>query len=690
VKGIGSQRICLDFHFADFAEDVIADFDPKKAVAVWKKAGVEAVQFLLKDHWGNVYYESDFPEELAPRLKHCTYDITGTLLEELKRAGMGMIGYFTVNWEENYARLHPEHTRRDANGNIKRQYNAPTGTHTWTFLCINSPYKDFVFKQSREVVSRYDFPAFFTDILHFGPCLEEAVCYCRYCQALWREKYGGTIPKKFDARTRAAYLKLRDEFLLEFTREYSEGLRETRPGMLQTINIITDPAQIEYIDYVSREAEPWGKDFYSPSIQAKLYRALAKGKPFELLACRFNQLWDFTIKPEAELVWEAATITASQAEIMIIDQSDLRGNLFPQVYELIGKVYKELPRLRKEIKDAQALSEIGLVADGAVIKEWPVEDFSFNGACRMLIEMQMPFRVVISDHLLDEDLSPLQLIILSNLEHLSADQTEALKSYLSAGGCILMTAGTGALDEYGLPLPREESLRGLLPEARHSEFKQNFIQTRFPLSMPYLRTNNPAFEMTPPAGASVLAELIHPAIKVTDNKWISHNIHPSPERSPFAGIFRLTVGQGTLIYVAFDLFKDYIQQDLLPFRSAIERIIAPHVKPSVRGRASSRIEMNFYKTAGGEIKAALVSCSPSKINASFEAVGVAISNKTTEHMNMKEVYPAYDVKVEVAGKIKAVASMRKAETQFEYDEERNITIVNLKKLDIYDCLTISK
>jgi hypothetical protein len=690
MKGVGSQRICLDFHFADFAEGVIADFDPKRAVATWKEAGVEAVQFLLKDHWGNVYYESDLPKELAPRLKHCTYDITGTLLEELKKAGMGMVGYFTINWDENYARRHPEHCRRDSNGAVKRQFRAETGSRMWTFLCINSPYREFVFEQSKEVVSKYDFPAFFSDILHFGPCLAEAVCYCEYCQRLWKRKYGGAIPKELDAGARAAYLELRDEFLLDFTRRYTGGLRGVRPDMLQTINIITDPAQIEHIDYVSREAEPWGKDFYSGSIQARVYRALARGKPYELLACRFNQLWDFSIKPEAELMWEAATITANQAEIMIIDQSDLRGNLFPQVYELIGSIYRRLPALRKEITDAEPVAEIGLVADGCVIKEWPVEDFSFNGASRMLIEMQLPFRAIISDHLGEEDLSGLQLVILSNLQHLSASQADALRDYLESGGCILMTAATGTFDARGLPAPREKTLRSLLPDEKISTFAQNFVQTRFPLAMPYLRTNSPCFEMEPPKGAAVLADLVHPAVKITDEQWLSHNIHPSPEASPYAAIFSTAVGKGTLVYVAFDLFRDYIQQDLPSFRSAVEEIIGPYVTPSVRGRASDRIEMNFYRTGRGDVKVALVSCSPSKINASFEAEGVAISNKTTEHMNMKEVYPACDVEVEVRGRVKGATSLQNARTSFEYDAERDVTTVTLQELEIYDCLTISK
>lgn len=689
MKGIGSQRICLDFHFADFARDVIADFDPKKAVAIWKEAGVEAVQFLLKDHWGNVYYESDFPRKLAPRLKNCKTDLTRELLEETKKAGIGMVGYFTINWEENYASNFPEHCRRDSKGSIKRQFNPFTGTNMWTFLCINSPYRDFVFEQSREVVSKYNFPAFFSDIVHFGPCLEEAVCYCKYCQALWKKKYGGKIPKKFDANVKAAYIKLRDEFLLDFTRQYSEGLRLIRPEMLQAINIITDPAQIQYLDYVTREAEPWGKDFYSASIQGKVYKALAKGKPLELLACRFNQLWDFTIKPEAELIWEAATITANQAEIMIIDQSDLRGNLFPKVYELISKIYHKLPALRNEIAGASAIAEIGIVADGYLVKEWPLENFSFNGASRMLIEMQLPFRAIISDHLEEENLTHLKVIILSNIEHLSESQSQALKKYVEEGGIILMTGGTGTLNEYGLPTAVKKSIRSILPAGRQSRFKQNFIRTSFPLEMPYLRTNNPCFEMKVKDNATIYANYVHPAMQITDDKWISHNIHPSPKDSGILAIFAVPVGKGTLIYSGFDLFRDYLQQDLPAFRSAVENILCRYYKPSIRGRASERIEMNFYRTARGEIKAALTSCSPSKINASFQAVGVSISNKLTEHMNMKEVYPAYDVKIEVRGKIQGARSLLGAVTTCEYDSTCDITIINLKKLDIYDCLTIS-
>jgi len=452
MKGIGTQRICLDFHFAEFAPGVIADFEPKKVIETFKKAGVEGFMFLVKDHWGNVYYDSELPGELAPHLKNYKFDITRALFEEAQKAGIGMIGYYTINWDENYARAHPGHCRRDSKGNIIRQFNALTGTNMWTFVCINSPYRDFVFSQSREIASLFDFPAFFSDILHFGPCIDRALCYCEFCRELWKKRYGGEMPEIFDLESRAAYINLRDEFLADFVREYSEGLRSVRPDMLQTHNIITNPSQIEYMDYIAREAEPWGKDYYSAGIQAKVYKALARGKPLDLFACRFNQLWDFTIKPEAELEWEAATITANGAEITIIDQTDLRGNVFPEVYEIIGRIYRKLPALRNQIAGAEQIAEVGILADGAIIKEWPLENFSFNGACRMLIEMQVPFRAIISDHLEDGNLGGLQVVLLSNLEHLSEGQSLALRRYLKNGGCIFMTAATGASDENGQPM----------------------------------------------------------------------------------------------------------------------------------------------------------------------------------------------------------------------------------------------
>jgi len=207
--------------------------------------------------------------------------------------------------------------------------------------------------------------------------------------------------------------------------------------------------------------------------------------------------------------------------------------------------------------------------------------------------------------------------------------------------------------------------------------------------MPYLRSNNPVYEFTPPQNAEVLADIVNPAMHVTDEKWISHNIHPSVQSSGFPAIFSVPVGKGTLVYFAFDLFKDYIQQDLPSFRTLVETILAGHYKPSVRGRASERIEMNFYRTRSGEIRVILTSCSPSKTTASFEAVGVAISNKATEHMNMKEVYPAHDVKIEVCGKIRGVESLQGAAASFEYNADSNVTVINLEKLEIYDCLTIS-
>ena len=123
--------------------------------------------------------------------------------------------YFSVGWDEHAVRANPEWAMRDADGQPIRR-GAPESdqvTGRWTYLCVNSPYRDYALGQIAEIVQGYDFPALFLDILFLNPSGQ--VCHCAHCRARWALDHTEPLPSTFTP----AYLQFAIETLGRFQRD---------------------------------------------------------------------------------------------------------------------------------------------------------------------------------------------------------------------------------------------------------------------------------------------------------------------------------------------------------------------------------------------------------------------------------------------------------------------------------------
>ncbi len=686
MKNIGYRRICLDFHYADFAPDVLKEVNPKKMVRTWKESHIDAVMFFLKDHWGNVYYDSDLSSSLAPRLKNVPKDLFGAILQEARKVGLSIIGYTTVEWDENYARRFPECVRRDIHGQPVRQ--SIMGQGKWRYLCLNSPYADFFVSQCKEMVAKYEFPAFFIDIVHMSPALDRAVCFCRYCQKKWKKEFGETFPREFDQRTRALYLRFRDKTLYDFLQRVVKEVKEIRPEMLFTHNVLTDPRQIELDDYLTREAEPWGKDYFCNSIQSKLYRSLARGKPFEILTARFNQFWDFTIKSEEQLTWEVATILAHKAEIMIIDQPDIRGNLFPEAYQIIKKVYKKTSRIYRELSNSRVYAEIGIMGNNILLKEFPRDDPGFVAACKFFTDLHLPFDVINTEYLNLEELKRFKVVVISNLENISEKNIKLVQQYIQQGGKIFFTHKTGFADELLRPYPVDKRLLGLFKSVSELNQRVVFIKTKQSIKTPFIRANNGALKIEKKRGQDVLGSVILPAMEETDECWISHNLHPGIE-SKYPSIIKGRFGKGEFIYLAFDFFKEYGEQDLVSFHNCFRNLMKNFYRPLIFCQAPRTVEVNYYAEGKDIMKITLTNGVTGRLSARTGRED--LSSKETLHCNINEVVPVYNVRFTLPYYISNISNVRNiSKHKLKAIPKGHKSIIELGRLDTFDIIAITR
>ena len=164
------RQIHLDFHTSGAIPDVGADWDAISFVETLRRAHVNSVTCFARCHHGYVYY-SPSKFERHPSLD---FDLLGEQIAACHAAGIRVPIYLTVGWDELAAQRHPEWLEVDADG--RRGGKSPLEPG-WKKLCLNSPYLDYVWDQTAEVMDLYgdDVDGFFFDIIHQGPCL------CTYC-----------------------------------------------------------------------------------------------------------------------------------------------------------------------------------------------------------------------------------------------------------------------------------------------------------------------------------------------------------------------------------------------------------------------------------------------------------------------------------------------------------------------------
>lgn len=683
MNSLGSRRICLDYHFADFGKDILKDANPKKMVKMLKDSNVDCLMMFLKDHWGNVYYESDFPQSLAPRIENINYDLFGAVLKEAKKQGLKIIGYSTICWEENFARSHPDCLSVNKDGvPLKAGVKG-----MWSLVCINSPYRDFTFAQSREMVEKYDFPVFFVDIIQYIPG-RQFPCYCRYCQKLWAAEYGSEIPKELTVEDKAMYIRFRDKFVDSYLKELSATIKSARPGIQFTHNfgIIND-----HDDYLVKEGEPWGHDYFSGSMHSKVVRAIANGREFTIFTARFNQLWDFTVKPTEQLIWEMATIFSHQGNMSIIDQADFKGGLFPQSYKAIKEVYSQAPGIKRELEGFRPYADIALVYSYPN-QELNLDAFDFAeleprfaAAYKLLTELHLPFDVVTTYNFEPERLKKYKLLILPGIKYIKTVHVNCIKEYVRNGGNVLYTYQTAIRDEDGKVLPKDLKSFGIVDICMESPYTTKFIQTSFDMGNPYLRINGSLAYVEPidPDNTEVLARVTVPVTEITDKRWISHDIHPG-STTEHPAILITKHGKGHFTYFPFNFFLECAEQDLPSFVNTFNTVLSNVYSPGIILKAPRVVESNYYVDSKNKLKVALTNCTTGKpFKKLVKKFGDAAVNY---HNNMLEVIPIADIKIETGRTVKSCTSLQGAKLLVE--RKGKLSSVTLSKLGIYDVITI--
>ncbi len=587
------RQVHLDFHTSPLIEGIGARFDPEEFARTLRDAHIDSVTCFATCHHGLSYY----PTKVGTRHPHLKRDLLGEQVEVCHRYGIRVPAYITVVWAEEQANQHPEWRQIRKDGMpAGRKPLGPIVLHDWQWMCMNSPYADHVAAVAEEVVRTYPVDGLFFDIVMTVP----PGCVCRYCL---RSMAAAGMNPEDDGDLRRHALSVERRFM----KRLSTLVRGLRPDLTLFFNsrlrLAGDPQaglRPEIDDFTHWEIESlasggWGYGHFP--LYNRYFQTLPK--PRLGMTAAFHRSWaDFgTVKSQAALDYECFRMPAGGAVCSIGDQLHPSGALNPEIYRRIGVTYASIEAKEPWCRDAEPLTEIGLLLRPEVDSGTRSAGLdSEQGAMRMLLELGAQFAVLDRE----ADFTNYKVIIAPDSARLDPELAAKMREYLADGGALLLSHQSGlAADGGGFALDEEIGVDYLGPSRDDVEFfrAEGDLAAALPPMDHALYDRGSAVQAR--AGTEILGSVVSPYFSRTWAHFSSHaQTAPNPDRLP--GLAAATIRERTA-YLAHPLFRSYCAHGYPIYRQIVGELLRRLLpEPLVRTNLPTTGEVTLLRqgTAG--------------------------------------------------------------------------------------------
>lgn len=548
------RQVHLDFHTSPLIPDVGVDFDPEEFARTLKEAYVNSITVFAKCHHGMSYYPTKVGI-VHPSLKR---DLLGEMVEACHREGIRVCAYISVVWDEYSASNHGDWLQVNKDGVLVGR--PPFGNRGWRFLCMNSPYVDYVSAQTEEVVRNYDIDGVFFDIV----MQTYPGCVCNHCMKSMKTlglnpeddkdlfRHSLMIGRNFMARMDKLVKGLKPNISIF----YNSRLR------LESVYDFGMRHEADYFTHFEIESLPsggWGYNHFP--LFVRYYQTL--GKDLLGMTGRFHKSWaDFGgFKNSPALEYECFTMLSLGAKCSIGDQLHPRGRLDKTVYNLIGSVYKKVSEREEWCRNSRPLSDIGVLISTSFSNDWRTD--SDEGIMRMLSELHYQFSFIDSK----EDLNRYKLIIAPDRVNIDEELAKKLREYLNNGGKLILSYKSGlsgdrfVLDELGVEYLGD------------SDYYPDYFRVLAPIDKDIEPAEYVMYErgtkIQPKDGTQVLVETYQPYFNRTWEHFSSHAQTPPDRKSIYPAVTK----RQNVIYISYPIFRAYILNGNLVYKKLVRNCI---------------------------------------------------------------------------------------------------------------------
>ena len=528
-------------------------------------------------------------------------DFLGQYLPEAHKDGLRVFIYFNVHaYSIPFGEKHPDWRQIRENG------TPITGIYeTATSLCINGPYREWVFQIDRDLCA-YPIDGVFYD----GPIFFPETCYCRYCQEKFRNRNGAALPSKKERKGRsfAQLLEFQAASLADFLRDSQKVIKGINPNIALYMNgsvlggnyatgrlaRVINPEE----DLILNEGGFLYNDLtrvplWRPGVMARLQESQAGGKPYVVACAAALKSWNMSLLPEPELRLLYADTIASGASVYFgmfpseWDQPEMNAlaamNRFFAKHSAYYKGTRSEARIAVVWSDTTANFYAGSAAQLIDAARVPARsnignlEQEFWGLTEAVLRAHAPFDVIDDYSLEHEALDRYQAIFLPNVACMSEACAARLEDYVRRGGNLLASFETSLYDEVGVR--REDlalaklfgvSTTGKLAGPRPWDYMAK--QSASPLldRIPREWIPSPIYYLQVKAGDAQVA------LRFTKPLVGSYELPPQLSDDPALTVHH--IGKGAVVYCSGDLgnmiHSFHMPEPLILIENAI-RLLAP-------------------------------------------------------------------------------------------------------------------
>jgi hypothetical protein len=423
----------------------------------------------------------------------------------------------------------------------------------WHRLCFNSPYIDFVWEQTAEVLANFPVDGLFFDII------TQEACSCRYC-------IQKMVEAKLDPADEVARARFASETIEAYKRRSTNAIRDINADCTIFYNSGHVGPQVRpvadtysHFELESLPSGGWGYMHFPLTVRY----ARTLGKELLGMTGKFHKSWgDFnSLKTPAALEYECFMMLAEGAKCSVGDQLHPRGVLDPATYDLIGQVYRQVEAKEPWCAGAEAVVEVGIFTPEAIAANEGRVDPAATGALRMLRERHYQADVIDGQ----TDWSHYSVVLLPDKIPFDETLTQNVSHYLAQGGSLLLSHESG-LDPTGAHFALEELG---VQFAGHGEYAPDFIAPHSELAEGIPATQHVLYEtglnVRPHERSEVLADLWHPYFNRAWDHFCSHSHTPLDRPSDWPGV----VQRGRVIYFAHPVFGMYTRHGSPVYRALV-------------------------------------------------------------------------------------------------------------------------
>ncbi|HRH42104.1 MAG TPA: beta-galactosidase trimerization domain-containing protein [Pyrinomonadaceae bacterium] len=545
----------IDHHSPDPPIMRFDKLDPQEHIQRYKDANLDHVWLFTKGHHGEAYYPTKIGHP-HPGLK---FDYVGVMSELLRKEKIAFHAYYSIGYDTYAAKKNSDWAMISENGKPVRM-RPPSGRFRWGqwhLVCVNSPYRQYVFGQLSEIIKGYNPDGIFLDIVG------QEICYCSYCQKLYQEHYGREIPKGNEAKEKWREI---EEFKYKtahfgFTKAALAHIRSlgSKARVTHNANHLYFPNETQDLfDYTFDE--PWAGNYVS----AMFTRGL----------CKFPQIGPGMVStvydtyPESVFIADAAMIAAQNCRPFFYS-STIRpdGSLNKLWFKNMGVAFRGIQAIQPHLRERDSVKCIAVIhSEKTKFNDQSDYQNSLRGAMEIAVDTHFPSDVLADWNL--EVISKYQAVLFPEATCISDKQAEIIRNYVKNGGLLIAVGLTGMKDEsgknrtnfaladlFGVDFVRLEdkyvkNYWGSYLNRNQAPIWNKLPDTQLVASPPYVvvKPNSSDIE--------VMATHLLPALQWDENDvWLNWEPPMPDQDSGHPAIISRKAGSGKVIYATFDLFK---------------------------------------------------------------------------------------------------------------------------------------